>query len=184
MRTRSPLGENLAQRPRERTEDAAHLGHTLDGVEHVDGKGFLEKHNKRMAGADGLCIANGQLLQSLVGARMSHQRVAGGFAKGDAELNAGDRVDQGFVDVLDRLDEMRLREDQVQCVGILDLNKLQFHSNSFPQEVDDGIYLERNFGFFAGIHLLDLADLRRCLVFTDHQQMSCVQLIGERQLFT
>src|SRR5208283_4606966 len=46
--------------------------------------------------------------------------------KRQSELDAGHGVHQRFVDVLHRLDEMRLAEDEVDRFGLLDLDRSDF----------------------------------------------------------
>jgi hypothetical protein len=68
---------------------------------------------------------------SIIGARPADQAFARRFAEGQAELDAGHGVDQRFMDILNRLDEMRLAEDEVNGFRLLDLNcgEFDFHSN-------------------------------------------------------
>jgi hypothetical protein len=53
------------------------------------------------------------------------------LAKGQTELDAGYGSDQDFVDVLDRLDEVRLAQDEVRVVRLVDLDCVELHGRSF-----------------------------------------------------
>ena len=56
-----------------------------------------------------------------VGAGAADQAFAGRLAEGQAELDARHGGDQGLVDVLDRLDEMGLAQDEVRSLRLVDL---------------------------------------------------------------
>src|SRR5262249_3965679 len=53
-----------------------------------------------------------------------------GLAEGQAEPYAGHRTNQRLVQVLDRLDEVALPQDQVELLGLLEWYDLQFHGSS------------------------------------------------------
>ncbi|MOA22911.1 hypothetical protein D3C78_1435060 [compost metagenome] len=75
-----------------------------------------------MARTDGLRILLRQVDHRAVGPGPAHQAFPRRFAEGQAELDAGDGTHQGFVDVLDRLDEVRLAEDEVGVFRLIDLD--------------------------------------------------------------
>jgi hypothetical protein len=54
-------------------------------------------------------------------------RHSGRLAEGEAELDSRDRGDERLVEVLDGLDEVRLPEDQVQLIRLLDRDQLRLH---------------------------------------------------------
>src|SRR5581483_9301940 len=71
---------------------------------------------------------------------MAHEAGPRGFSKCQAELNAGDGLDQRLVDVLDGLDEMRLANDYVDIFSRPDnFNCLDFHRLALSRRtsVDD-----------------------------------------------
>ena len=84
-----------------------------------------------MPGADGKCIRSGQFDHGGVGAAPADEALAGCLGKGHAELDAGYRADQSFMEVLHRLDEMSLAEDEVDRLRLLDLDcdEFDFHSD-------------------------------------------------------
>jgi hypothetical protein len=58
---------------------------------------------------------------------MADEGQPGRFAKGDPEPHVrGDR-DDGFVEVLDRLDEVGLAEDEVHVLGLIDGDDFDVH---------------------------------------------------------
>jgi hypothetical protein len=68
-----------------------------------------------------------QFRHGWVGAGPADQAFAGRLAEGQPELDARHGGDQRLVDVLDRLDEVRLAQDEVGVVGLLDLHGLELH---------------------------------------------------------
>lgn len=101
-------------------EDPADLGAVLDGVEDVDGIGLFQEYDEAVAGPDGLGVLLGQADHLLIGSLVPDQAVAGGLAEGQPELDAGDRGDQDLVEVLYRLDEVGLPQDEVDLRGLFD----------------------------------------------------------------
>ncbi len=105
------LGDDDLYGVRGGTEDAADLGNALDRLTDVDREGIDEEDDERVTGADGLRVADGELLKLGLGAGVADEAVAGGFAKREPKLNSRHGADEGLVNVLDGLDEVRLAED-------------------------------------------------------------------------
>ena len=55
----------------------------------------------------------------------AHEPRAGGLAERDPEPQPRDSAGERLVQILDRLDEVRLAEDQVQLLGLLDRDDVQ-----------------------------------------------------------
>ncbi len=89
------------------TKDGTYLGDRPNGTEDIHRvESIAEKQNEAVAGADCLRILLRQRDHVIVGAAPADQAFAGGFAEGQAELDAGHMGDQGLVNILDGLDEM------------------------------------------------------------------------------
>jgi len=82
---------------------------------------------KLLAAGQGHGVLPGQLDALLVRARDADEALVRGLAEGQAELGEGHGAHHGLVHVLHGLDEMRLAEDEVQGIGVLDGDGLQFH---------------------------------------------------------
>jgi len=81
-------------------------------AEHVDRvEAFGEHEHEAVTCADGQRVLRCQRLHPLVGPRHAHEPVTRSLAEGDAELDARHRVHHRLVDVLDRLDEVRLAQN-------------------------------------------------------------------------
>ena len=95
--------------------------HNIDrvAVSHHDHEG--------VPGADSLGVANRQRLQIVIVAIGANQAHAGRLVEGEAELHLRRRADEGLVEVLDGLDEMRLPEDQIAPLGDIQTNCFEFH---------------------------------------------------------
>src|SRR5574340_401912 len=110
------------------TEDAAYLGHGLNGAEDVNRiKSITEEKNETVARADRLSILLRERDHFIVRAAPADQPFSGGFAESQTELDARHMGDQGLVDILDGLDEMRLPEDEVGLFGFFDLYQGEVH---------------------------------------------------------
>lgn len=71
-------------------EDATHFRHHLQRVQHVERiEAIAEKADKAMPGPDGSCILLRQFDHGRVGAGPADEALAGGFAEGQPELDAG-----------------------------------------------------------------------------------------------
>src|SRR5262245_58724173 len=88
---------------------------------------FAEKGDEAVPGADCARVLLRQLDHRGVGARASHQAFAGGFAESDAEPDSRHRADQSFLDVLDGFEEMRLTEDKIRRVWLVDFDRSELH---------------------------------------------------------
>lgn len=110
-------------------EDAGDFGDFLDAGEQVDGEAFAEKDKEGVARADQLRVGDSGLLHFIVVAFDPDEAVATGFAKGNAELRIGVRVDDGLVKVLDRFDEVALAEDEVGAFRNRQRHGMQLHSS-------------------------------------------------------
>src|SRR5215472_893113 len=80
-----------------------------------------------MPGGDGCGVLLRQFRHGGVGAGPAHQALAGRLAEGQPEFDARYCTDQRLVDVLDRLEEVRLTQDEVRVVGLLDLDRGELH---------------------------------------------------------
>ena len=75
-----------------------------------------------MTECEGLRILPCQFNGDGVRMRPSHQALAGGFTEGRAELDARRLSNQGFVEILNRLDEVRLPEAEVGHLRLVNLH--------------------------------------------------------------
>jgi hypothetical protein len=66
-------------------------------------------------------------MMALVGAGPTHQAFVGRFAEGQAKPDARRGGDKRLVDVLNRFDETRLDQHEVDVVGIVDLHRNELH---------------------------------------------------------
>jgi hypothetical protein len=73
-----------------------------------------------VTGSDGERVAGGQLDQLVVVSGTPHEARAGGFAEREPEPQMRRGSGQGLVEVFDGLDEVRLPQDEVQVVGLVD----------------------------------------------------------------
>ncbi len=81
--------------------------------------------------ADRFRVVPGQFDHGRVGARPSHQALARCLAEGQAELDARHGPHQGFVEILDGLDEVRLPEDEIDRLGLVDFDCRELHEGFF-----------------------------------------------------
>ncbi|MNP41067.1 hypothetical protein D3C76_1347480 [compost metagenome] len=80
-----------------------------------------------MACADGLGIFLCKFNHGGIGAGPSHQTFSRGLAKGHAKTDTRHGIDQCFVDILDRLDEVRLTQDEVRIFRLFDFQRDELH---------------------------------------------------------
>ena len=80
-----------------------------------------------MAATKRLQVLDGRLDQLLIVAIGAGEARAAGFIEGNAEFDSRIRVDDGFVDVFNRLDEMGLTKDDVGVGGDLNRNVAEYH---------------------------------------------------------
>jgi hypothetical protein len=85
-----------------------------------------------VAGADRLRGGDRHRRERLVGPLAADETRPRGLAEGEAELDAGDGGDERLVEVLDRLDEVRLAEDEVHVGRLVDRDQLQLEAHAVP----------------------------------------------------
>src|SRR5579862_3405105 len=83
-----------------------------------------------MTCADRLSVPNRKRDKLAVVAATANESWTRGFAKRDAEAKLGRTGGEGFVQIIDGLDEVRLAEDDVHVIWLLDRNDLDVHD--FP----------------------------------------------------
>ena len=122
------LGEHDLGRIRRRAEDPADLRHRLYRVQHVDWiEPVTEDDDEAVTRAERERVAARELLEPGVGAGPADQAFPRRFAEGQAEPDTGHGGDQSLMDVLDRLDEVRLAEDEVRSLRLVDLYGNELH---------------------------------------------------------
>ena len=72
-------------------------------------------------------MCTGKRDQALIRTGKAHQADIGGFTEGDAELGAGNRVDDGFLNIFHGFDEVGLSQDEIELIGIVDRDGFHFH---------------------------------------------------------
>ena len=105
--------------------DAAHLRHLLDLVQDVHRVALTQEDDERVARSDRQGVANGELDELLVVARTPDKPGARRLAEGEPEAQVRGAAGESLIQVLDRLDEVRLAEDQVELLGLLDPDRDQ-----------------------------------------------------------
>src|SRR5207249_3763163 len=103
-----------------RAVDAADLRERTDRGQHVDRVAVSQEHEEAVSRADGERVPSRQLDQLLVRTAPAHQARTRGFAESQPEGGPGHGRDQRLVQVLHRLDEVRLAQNQVDGLGLLD----------------------------------------------------------------
>jgi hypothetical protein len=121
-------GDDDLRRIRGRAEDRAYFRDLLDGIENVDGKTAFKKNDKRVTSGNCARVTDSKVNKRLMVAGLPYKRGPGGLAECDAELHAGIRGDDRFVEIFDRFDKMGLTEDEVRVGRFLDRDSLEFHS--------------------------------------------------------
>src|SRR6202008_1021909 len=91
---------------------------------------LAEENDKAVACADGLRVFLRQLNHGRIGATPTDEAFAGRLAKRQPEFYPWHRRDQRFMDILDRLDEMALAEDEIRRTWFFDLDGNKFHISS------------------------------------------------------
>ena len=107
------FGDDHLYRIRCCAEDVDDFGHIFDPAKDVDREPVRQNNDERMPCADGLRVANCQLLQFLIVAIDSGQTRAGRLVESDAELHLRRRVYDRFKQVLHRLDEVAGAKNEV-----------------------------------------------------------------------
>ncbi len=95
-------------RIRRRAEDPAHFRHLINARSEIDRIPFAHRNHEQVPRPDRSRIARCIGLQILVVPIHADQARARSLVEGDAELHAGYRVHNRFVQILHRLDEMAM----------------------------------------------------------------------------
>lgn len=101
--------------------------HLFQARQDIDGEAVLHNDDEAVAGADGKRVVDGGGLHVFVVAVKAHQAGAGSFVERHAELHLRHCVDDGFVNIFDGLDEMRLAEDDVGSVRYVEPDRYKLH---------------------------------------------------------
>src|SRR3989440_8116260 len=112
---------------RGRREDRHDFGHVSEGPQHVDRISIPEEYDEEMARSHRQGVLCGERLEVLGVAFDPDQARTGGLAERDPEVDPGHGSHEGLVDVLCRLDEVRLTEDHIQVARVLDWDELRVH---------------------------------------------------------
>src|SRR2546427_7747169 len=112
---------------RGRREDRHDLGHVPEGPQHVDRICIPKEYDEEMARSHGQGVLRRERFEVLRVALHPDQARTGGLAEPDPEMDPRYGSDEGLVDVLRRLDEVRLTEDHIQVARVLDSNELRVH---------------------------------------------------------
>jgi hypothetical protein len=73
-------------------------------------------------------ILAGQVKHGLIGTTPAHQALAAGLAERQAKLDARHRPHQRFVEIFHGFDKMRLPQNEINWLGLFNLNDLNFHA--------------------------------------------------------
>ena len=109
-------------------ENGADFGHVLDAAEHIDGIAVAHGDDENVSGGQRGGVTNGQGLEIGVIAVGAGKARTGSFVERDPELHLRHGVDDGFVDVFHRLDEVGLPDDDVPTLGDFQPNGFEFHA--------------------------------------------------------
>ena len=116
--------------------DAANLGHVFQGVQDIDRiKAFAEENEKAVARCHSLRISLREFNHGRISAAPADQTFARGLAERQAEPNPWHSSDQCLMNVLDRLDEMRLTENKVNLCRFFDFYVINSISCKLPSEI-------------------------------------------------
>jgi hypothetical protein len=108
--------------------DTTNLSHVFERVQDIDWiKALAKKNEKTVAGGDRFCIFLREFDHDRIGATPADQTFTGSLAECQAELNPWDSGNECFMNVLDRLDEMRLSKNEVDRIRLFDFYGDQFH---------------------------------------------------------
>ena len=100
------------------TEHRAHLRHRLDLVHNADREALPQHDHECVTGPDRLRVPNGEAGQVGVITGPADQPGARGLAEGDAEPQVRAHPGQRLMQVLHRLDEVRLADNDVTSSGL------------------------------------------------------------------
>ena len=120
------LAHHDLERVRGRAEDAAHLGHGLDRVQDVDREPVAQGDDEQVTGADRPRVANRDVDELVVVAASAHEPRPARLVERDPELQPRD-VHARLVQILDRLDEVGLTDDDVQVLGLVERDDADVH---------------------------------------------------------
>lgn len=121
------FGDDHLHRVCRRTKDRDDLGHILDAAEDIDGETVFHHYNEGVPRADGLRIAHCRRFQFLVVAFGTREAFSRSLIEGNSELHLRHSVDDRFVDVFHRLDEMRLTQNNVGASRDVQPDCFEFH---------------------------------------------------------
>src|SRR3989441_11680877 len=105
------------------------FGHVPQGPQDVDRVGVFQEADRKLSRPDGKRVFRGERLQAIIVPLDADETRPGRLAERDAELDPGYGPDERFVDVLRGLDEVRLTEDHIQPVRVLDGDEFRFHGH-------------------------------------------------------
>ena len=100
--------------------DRADLGHRLNRVEDVDREPVTQEDHEAVPGGNGQRIAGRELDQFRIIAGAANQPWPGGLAKGQPEPQRRAHSHHRLMQVLDRLDEVRLPDHDIDIVRLVD----------------------------------------------------------------
>src|SRR3989440_11050048 len=109
--------------------DPADLRDLLHLVEDVHRVSLPQEHDEGVARPDSQGVAGGEVDELVVVAGLADQPGSGRLAEGDAEAEVGRGSHQRLVEILDRLDEVGLPEDEVEVLGLFDPNRRELHAD-------------------------------------------------------
>jgi len=125
--TRIFSGDDHSQAVGRGAEDATDFGDQLDLIKDIDRIGIAKHNDENMACTDDTGRFDRGCLKTRIGSGVSNQARTGCLAERYAELDSRYCRNQHLVEIFDRLDEVRLTDDDVGILGLLDINQLKFH---------------------------------------------------------
>ena len=105
-----------------------------DCIEDIDRESVLKDDEKGVTRSHIADVVRRRLNKLLIISLASHQAWAGGFIKGNSELDAGDRSDQNLIKVFDGLDKMTLSQNNVATFWNRESNGFQFQGDILSDE--------------------------------------------------
>src|SRR5438128_8284766 len=116
-------------RIRRRGVDRYDFGHIAKRPQDVDRVCVFQEDDEKVPRPDGKRVFRGERLQAFIVPFETDETRPRRLAERDAELDPGYGPDERFVDVLRGLDEVRLTEDHIQPVRVLDGDEFRFHGH-------------------------------------------------------
>src|SRR5256886_3561529 len=123
---------------RGRGVDGHDLGHVTKRAQDIDRVSVFHEDDEEVARPDRERVFRGERLQAFIVPLDADETRPGRLAERHAELDPGYGPDERFVDVLRRLDEVRLAEDHVQPARVLDRDEFRLdrhHQCIGPREL-------------------------------------------------